>query len=65
MQGIVKLQIRIGADGLVKDATVISGDPLLIQAAMDATKRYVYKPTMLNGQAVEVLTNVEIVFRLT
>ncbi len=33
VQGTVKLQIRVGADGLVKDATLISGHPLLIQAA--------------------------------
>jgi TonB family protein len=61
--GTVKLQIRVGADGHVKDATVISGHPLLITAAMDAAKLYVYKPTLLNGQPAEVLTDVEIVFR--
>ena len=64
VQGTVKLQIRIGADGQVKDTTVIGGHPLLITAAMDAAKQYVYKPTMLNGQPTEVLTEVEIVFRL-
>jgi TonB family protein len=63
VQGTVKLQIRVGADGHVKEATAISGHPLLIQAAKDAALRYVYKPTMLNGQAAEVLTDVEIVFR--
>jgi len=63
VQGTVKLQIRIGTDGQVKETTVISGHPLLIQAAMDAALRYVYKPTMLNGKAAEVLTDVEIVFR--
>jgi TonB family protein len=62
VQGTVKLEIRIGADGHVKDTTVISGHPLLIKAAMDAAKQYVYKPTMLNGQPAEVLTDVEIVF---
>jgi protein TonB len=63
VQGTVKLQIRVGADGRVKEATAISGHPLLIQAAKDAAMRYVYKPTMLNGKAAEVLTDVEIVFR--
>jgi TonB family protein len=63
VQGTVKLQIRVGADGRVKDTTVISGHPLLITAAMDAPKLYVYKPTLLNGQAAEVLTDVEIAFR--
>ena len=62
VQGTVKLQIRIGANGHVKEITVISGHPLLITAAMDAAKLYVYKPTMLNGQAAEVLTDVEIAF---
>jgi protein TonB len=61
--GTVKLQVRVGADGHVKDATVISGHPLLLTAALDAAKLYVYKPTMLNGQAAEVLTDVEIEFR--
>src|ERR1700733_2457429 len=63
VQGAVKLQIRIGADGQVKDVTVISGHPLLITAAMDAAKLYVYNPTLLNCQPAEVLTAVEIAFR--
>jgi beta-lactamase regulating signal transducer with metallopeptidase domain len=41
VQGTVKLQIRIGTDGRVKDVTVISGHPLLITAATDAAKLYV------------------------
>jgi protein TonB len=65
VQGTVKLQIRVGADGHVKEATAISGDPLLINAAIDAAIRYVYKPTLLNGQPAEVLTDVEIAFQLT
>ncbi len=64
MQGTVKLQILVGADGHVKDVTVLSGHPLLIEAAKDAAKQYVYKPTLLNGQAAEVLTDVEITFQL-
>ena len=65
MQGTVKLQIHIGADGHVKETTLISGHPLLLVAAEEAAMRYVYKPTLLNGQPVEVLTDVEIEFRLT
>jgi periplasmic protein TonB len=63
VQGTVKLQIRVGADGHVNDVTVISGHPLLTTAAIDAAKGYVYKPTLLNGQPVEVLTDVEIAFQ--
>ena len=65
VQGTVKLKIRLGADGHVKDVSVISGHPLLTTAAMDAAKLYIYKPTLLNGQPAEVLTDVQIVFRLT
>jgi protein TonB len=65
VQGTVKLQILIGSDGHVKETTTISGDPQLINAATDAARQYVYKPTMLNGQAAQVLTEVDIVFRLT
>ncbi|MGP0070782.1 MAG: TonB family protein [Bryobacteraceae bacterium] len=64
VQGTVKLQIRIGADGHVKDITLISGHPLLTTAAVDAAEHYVYKPTLLNGQPTEVLTTVDIVFQL-
>ena len=65
VQGIVKLQILIGTDGHVKETTVISGHPLLITAAMDAAEQYIYKPTLLNGQPAQVLTEVEIAFRLS
>jgi TonB family protein len=64
VQGTVKLQILIGTDGHVKETTTISGDPQLIEGATDAAKQYVYKPTKLNGQATQVMTEVEIVFRL-
>ncbi len=63
VEGTVKLQIRIGADGHVKEATAISGNQMLVNAAMDAALGYLYKATMLNGQPVEVLTDVEIVFQ--
>lgn len=65
VQGTVKLQVRIGTDGHVKYATVISGHPLLLVAATDAAKLYVYKPTLLNGQPTEVVTDVQILFQLT
>jgi protein TonB len=64
VQGAVKLRILIGTDGHVRDTTVISGHPLWTNAAMDAAQQYFYKPTMLNGQAAQVMTDVEIVFRL-
>ncbi len=64
VQGTVKLQIRIGTDGHVKEATMISGHPLLTTAAINAAMLYVYNPTMLNNQPTEVLTDVEVAFQL-
>jgi len=49
----------------VLETTVISGHSLLTNAAMDAAEQYVYKPTLLNDQPVQVLTYVEIIFQLT
>jgi protein TonB len=44
---------------------VISGHPLLIPAALDAVKQWVYKPTTLNGEAVEVSTQIDVNFTLS
>jgi TonB family protein len=64
IEGLVKLQVRINVDGRVDSAAVISSDPALADAAIDAVKQYVYKPTMLNGKPCVVLTTVDVVFRL-
>lgn len=64
IQGVVSLMAFIGADGTVKNLSVVSGHPLLIQAAMDAVKQWVYKPTLLNGAAVPVMTSIEVNFTL-
>ena len=61
-QSVLKLQIRIGKDGHVMDATVVSGDPVLASAAVEAVKQWLYRPTLLNGEAVEVVTEVEVQF---
>jgi protein TonB len=51
--GEVVLMAVIGADGKVKDVKVVQGHPLLRNAAVAAVKQWVYKPTFLNGKAVE------------
>lgn len=63
-QGTVKLEILIGADGSVKDWLVISGEPTLVDAAVDAVAKWQYQPTLLNKQPVEVVTEVDINFSL-
>ncbi len=60
--GVVRLQVRIGTDGTVKETTVISGHPLLVPAAVNAVKSYVYKPVTLAGKAVEAVATVEVPF---
>src|ERR1051326_6037595 len=54
--GTVELSAVIGTDGRVQDLKVVRGHPLLVQAALDAVKNWVYKPTLLNGEPVEVST---------
>jgi len=63
-QGTVTLEITIARDGTVEDLKVISGPPLLIPAAIEAVKKWVYKPLLLNGAPVEVLTTVDVHFTL-
>jgi TonB family protein len=62
--GLVRLKVVVGKDGAVKEATLISGHPLLVAAAMSAARQWVYRPTLLNGQPVEVLTEADVNFTL-
>jgi TonB family protein len=64
VQGTVVLQAVIGKDGQIRELHVISGPAMLQQAAMDAVKAWVYRPYMLNGKPVEVLTTVNVIFTL-
>ena len=65
IQGTVKLEVLITRDGHVSSMTVVSGPAELIQASTDAVKQWVYKPTLLNDQPVDVLTTVDVNFTLT
>ena len=64
VQGTVRYQVIIGKDGLPSNVQLVSGHPLLVLAATDAVKQYQYKPTLLNGQPVEVITQVDVNFSL-
>jgi TonB family protein len=64
VEGQVKLRIRIGRDGRVIEAAVLSGDPLLVDAATESAKQWLYEPTVLNGVPVEVITQVDVNFTL-
>ncbi len=64
IQGTVTLQAVIARDGTVHDLRVLSGNPLLVQAALDAVKLWRYKPYLLNDQPVEVDTQINVNFTL-
>jgi TonB family protein len=65
IQGTVKFDVVIGKDGHVQNIQLVSGHPMLAQAAMDAVKQWVYKPTLLNGNPVDVITVVDVNFTLS
>jgi periplasmic protein TonB len=64
VQGTVRLEAIIDKDGSVERLHVLSGPPLLISSAMQAVARWRYQPTMLNGVAVEVSTEIDVDFTL-
>lgn len=65
VQGVVRLRAIISKDGTVLHAQVINTvDPRLAQLALDAVNQWVYQPTLLNGQPVEVITTIDIDFTL-
>ena len=63
--GTVQLAARISADGHIRDLRVIGGHPMLVPAALAAVSQWIYKPTLLNGQPVEVLTDIVVNFTLS
>lgn len=65
VQGAVRLNAIIGRDGAIQNLQVTSGHPLLVPAAIEAVRQWVYQPTFLNGEPVEVVTVIEVNFTLT
>jgi TonB family protein len=64
IQGTVVFNATIGGDGTMKQLEVVSGHPMLVQAALEAVKQWVYKPTLLNGNPVDVITTIDVNFTL-
>jgi protein TonB len=65
ISGVVKLGAIISKDGTIQHLEVISGHPLLVPAALEAVKQWVYQPTLLNGEPVEVQTQIDVNFTLS
>lgn len=64
LTGKVIVDARIGEDGLVREATVVSGLPELAEASKAAIRQWRYSPALLNGNPVEVQKQVTFVFTL-
>ena len=65
IEGIVVLMAVIGKDGTIRDVQVESGLPLLAQAAIEAVKQWRYRPYLLNGEPVEIDSQITINFNLS
>jgi TonB family protein len=65
IEGQVVLQAVINKDGSVTEITVVSGSPLLSQAAIKAVKKWKYRPYLLNGEPVPVETTIVVNFSLS
>jgi protein TonB len=64
IQGVVILQAQISKEGNIQNLQLISGHPMLAPAAIEAVKQWKYKPYLLNGEPVEVDTQVQVNFTL-
>jgi protein TonB len=64
IQGTVRLEAIISRDGTIQDLKVLSGHPLLVKSALEAVQRWRYQPTLLNGEPVEVVTEIDVNFTL-
>jgi len=64
IQGTVMLEAVIGKDGRVHELQLVSGHPLLAPAAMEAVKQWRYRPYLLNGEPVDVNTQIAVIFTM-
>ena len=58
------LRAMISREGTIENLQVLSGHPMLVRAAVDAVRQWRYRPYVLNGEPVEVETEVKVNFRL-
>ena len=65
VEGTVLMKTIISHEGDVQELTVVSGDPLLVPAALEAAKQWKYRPYLLHGQPVEIETQIMMNFHFT
>lgn len=64
ISGAVELTGVIGVDGHIRELRVVKGHPFLASAALEAVRQWVYEPTLLNGETVEVIAPITVNFLL-
>src|SRR5205814_1159233 len=65
VQGTVEFTATISKDGNIENLVLVRGHPLLVNAAKEAVLQWKYRPTLLNGQPVEVITDIIVNFTLS
>ena len=65
ISGTVHLMGVVAKDGTIQQLRVVDGHPLLVGAALDAVRQWAYKPTTLNGEPVEVIAPIDVIFTLS
>jgi periplasmic protein TonB len=65
ISGTVRLMGVVAKDGTVQQIRVVSGPALLVEAALNAVRQWVYRPTMLNNKPVEVIAPIDVIFTLS
>jgi protein TonB len=64
IQGTVRFTALIGKDGAVRNLQTIGGNAMLVPAAADAVRQWKYRPTLLDGEPIEVVTQIDVNFTL-
>jgi protein TonB len=64
ISGVVELTGVIGVDGRIRELRIVKGHPFLANAALEAVRQWVYEPTLLNGETVEVIAPITVNFLL-
>jgi protein TonB len=64
IQGVVVLEAMISKQGTIENLRLLSGHPMLAPAAIDAVRQWRYRPYILNGEPVEVETQITVNFAL-
>lgn len=64
-EGRVELRAMIATDGTIQSLEIVSGDPIFFQSAKDAVSQWRYRPTILNGQPMEIDTHITVIYNMS